>query len=307
MAEVTRYFASKMTHYVLKLYREKLKNALEYKEYLSEEGNAIVNQYEKNIENYQDLLNQAANSVEFFNEMNDSLLFEYLKTCQKLNRIFELGVTEIEDITKILDASEEIYNQIKSLQQEMADYMNLTGGQMPSANQMKIMNALMGNYNNAVIKKGKLTVFDYVKNGTISTNFEEAQDAVGNYQVNLHSGIDVVGGDLISPFYMNVIDGTESGSNGKTFSIIGTELKMRVLHGDTGSLTKSKDFYKPGDKIMPFPKKNNFKAASTGPHFHIELASEGKYINPFTLKTSDNEFRITLNGGRSWDVIKPNF
>ena len=193
--------------------------------------------------------------------------------------------------------SEEIMNQITNLQKEM------TFGITP--NQMKMFMSLAGDYNNAVINEGNLDVNSYVSGGTETTAFEEKQDPVGNYQVNLHSGIDVVGGDLKSPFFMTAVGGSESGSNGKTFSIIGTDFKMNVLHGDADSVKKSGDFFKPGDIIMPFPKKNNFNLASTGPHFHIELSSGEKFVNPYTLKKSDSEFKRTIDGGNTWKNVRP--
>ncbi len=65
-----------------------------------------------------------------------------------------------------------------------------------------------------------------------------------------------------------------------------TDYKMKVQHGDAGNVTKSGDFFKAGDKIMPFPKKNNFQNASTGPHFHIEISNGSNFVNPFTLQPS---------------------
>ena len=153
--------------------------------------------------------------------------------------------------------------QIKNLQAEMQ--YDIT------PNQMKMFLSLAADYNNAVIAEGNLDVNSYVTNGVETTAFEEAQDPVGNYQVNKHSGIDVVGGDLKSPFFLQADGGIDEGSNGKTFSIIGTDLHMKVLHGDAGSVKQRGDFFNPGDTIMPFPKKNNFNTASTGPHFHIEI------------------------------------
>ena len=203
------------------------------------------------------------------------------------------------------ESSDEIMSQIKSLQQEMADWQNKGGG--ISTSQFEMFMDLAGQYNRALISEGNLSVSDYVNSGRVTTAFEEAQNAVGNYQVNLHSGIDMVGGDLKSPFFMVAINGEENGSNGKVFQIIGTDLRMQVLHGDAGSVKKSGDFFKPGDVIMPFPKNNNFRLASTGPHFHIELSNGSNYVNPFTLKASSSEFKRTTDGGKSWKIVKPNF
>lgn len=160
-------------------------------------------------------------------------------------------------------------------------------------------------YNQTVIQEGNLNLSNYITNGRLTTAFEEAQEAVGDYQVNLHSGIDVVGKDLLSPFFLLAVDGKEKGSNEKIFSIIGTDLRMKVSHGDKGSVRKTQDFFKPGDKIMPFPKKNNFNLASTAPHFHIEISDGVSFYNPYTLKASDKEFKRSLNGGKSWQSITP--
>ncbi|MGI5174098.1 RHS repeat-associated core domain-containing protein [Treponema sp. OMZ 840] len=197
-----------------------------------------------------------------------------------------------------MESSDEIMQQIKSLQAEMANSMN--EGQEITTSQMDIFNSLMGDYNRAIIDEGRLNVDDYIENGTITTDFEEAQDAIGNYRVNFHTGIDVVGGDLKTPFFIRGIGGSDTGSNEKTFEIIGTDLKMRVLHGDANGLKMSQDFYKPGDTVMSFPKKNNFSIASTGRHFHIELSNGSNFVNPFTLKQSSKEFCTTFDGGKTW-------
>lgn len=117
----------------------------------------------------------------------------------------------------------------------------------------------------------------------------------------------MIGGDLTSPFFMVGNGGSESGSNAKIFSIIGTNYKMRVMHGDSGSVSKTGDFFKPGDRVMPFPKNNNFNIASTAPHFHFELSNGESFVNPFTLTPSTANFQRTFNGGRTWTPNVPNF
>ncbi len=201
--------------------------------------------------------------------------------------------------------SDEIMNQIQTLQKEMADWQN-KGGEI-SSSQFEMFMDLAGQYNKALVSEGNLSLSDYVTDGRITTAFEESQEAIGNYQVNLHSGIDIVGGDLRSPFFMAAIGGSESGSNGKVFDIIGTNLRMNVLHGDSGSLRKTGDFFKPGDVVMPFPQKNNYRLASTGPHFHIELSNGSAYVNPFSLKASSSIFKRTTDGGKTWKIVEPRF
>ena len=195
--------------------------------------------------------------------------------------------------------------QIQTLQSEMADWQS-KGGEI-SAGQLSMFIELSGEYNKALISEGNLSVTDYCVGGTVTTGFEEAQDAVGNYKVNFHNGIDVVGGELKSPFFMIATGGNETGSNAKIFSIIGTDYKMKVLHGDAGSLKKSGDLFKAGDTIMPFPKKNNFQNASTAPHFHIEISDGTNFIDPFTLETSNTEFKRSYDGGKTWSSINPDF
>lgn len=150
-----------------------------------------------------------------------------------------------------------------------------------------------------------MSITDYVVNGIITTGFDEAQDVVGNYKVNAHYGIDVVGGDLKSPFFLQAIGGSESGSNDKIFSIVGTDLKIRIKHGDKGQVIH--DTYSPGDKIMSFPKFNNANIASTGPHFHIDMTNGTNFINPLTFQTSTTQFKQTFNGGETWSTVIVNY
>ena len=232
----------------------------------------------------------------------------FLQTCEALHIV--LFAYAANNPVRYIDPdgrenSDEIMAQIKMLQAEMSDWES-KGGEIISE-QFSAFMSLAGQYNNALISEGNLNVSDYVTNGTITTAFDEAQDAVGNYQVNFHNGIDVVGGDLKSPFFMIATGGNEKGSNAKIFSIVGTDLQMKVLHGDAGSVSKTGDFFSPGTMIMPFPKKNNFQNASTGPHFHIELSNGSSFINPFTLKSSNTNFLRSFDGGKTWSPIRPNF
>lgn len=70
---------------------------------------------------------------------------------------------------------------------------------------------------------------------------------------------------------------------------------------------EAKNFFKPRDVIMPFSKKNNFRLASTGVHFHIELSDGINFINPYTLRKSDAKFKRTINGDISWEDVNPTF
>ena len=101
---------------------------------------------------------------------------------------------------KKIKESEKIMSEIKILQKEMNDWQ--TYGIEISSGQISMFIELAGKYNNAIIAEGNLSLADYVRNGKETTGFEEEQDKIGDYQVTYHSGIDIVGGDLISPFFM---------------------------------------------------------------------------------------------------------
>lgn len=233
------------------------------------------------------------------NSLEISEFEKYFKLLATLSTAYNLNVKKrYEKISLIIEESSiEIMDQIKLLQKEMELYMD--SGNITQS-QFNIFYQLCKNYNNAIIQEGNLSIKDYVENGRITCAFEERQDVVGNYQVNFHSGVDAVGGNLKSPFFMNAVGGNEKGSNAKVFEIIGTNYKMRVLHGDSNSMSKTGDFFKPKDMIMPFPRNNNFNLASTAPHFHIELSNGENFVNPFTLKVSEKKFQYTINGGESW-------
>ena len=187
--------------------------------------------------------------------------------------------------------STDILEEYRKFQQEL-DIETITKGQL------EILYSLQIEYNLAILSEGNLSITDYVVNGIITIGFDEAQDVVGNYKVNAHYGIDVVGGDLKSPFFLQAIGGSESGSNDKIFSIVGTDLKIRIKHGDKGQAIH--DTYSPGDKIMSFPKFNNANIASTGPHFHIDMSNGSKFLNPLTFQASNTQFKQTKDGGKKW-------
>lgn len=194
--------------------------------------------------------------------------------------------------------STDILEEYRKFQQEL-DIETITKGQL------EILYSLQIEYNLAIIAEGNLSITDYVTNGVITTGFDEAQDAVDNYQVNSHYGIDIIGGDLKSPFFLQSIGGKEFGSNDKIFSIVGTDLKIRVKHGDKGQIIHNT--YSPGDKIMSFPKFNNANIASTGPHFHIDMTNGTNFINPLTFQTSTTQFKQTFNGGETWSTVIVNY
>ena len=173
--------------------------------------------------------------------------------------------------------------------------------------QYQLFMLLAAEYNQSIIREGNLTVNDYIANGIETTSFEEKQDSVGDYQVNFHTGIDIIGGDLKSPFFLISIGGKFQGSNDKIFSITGTDLRMRIKHGDAYSVKQTGSLFSPGDVIMPFPQNNNFDKASTGPHFHIDISDGTNFVSPYTLLKSNKIFKQTHNGGKTWKDVNVSF
>lgn len=304
MTVINRYEAEEYITEIFNEYVSVVEKAKQYSEELSPETNILF----ENIESFEKLIRSSNLKKNIYERVNNEGIKQLFSYAKQLARYYDLeGFRFLEnlEIAKEKETSVEIMRQIQSLLKEMRDWQN-KGGEI-SSRQFEMFMDLSGQYNNALIAEGSLSVSDYINNGRVTTDFEETQDAVGNYQVNFHAGIDIIGGELKSPFFITVINGTETGSNGKIFRIVGTNLRMNVLHGDSGSLKKTGGFFKPGDTIMPFPKKNNFRLASTGPHFHIELTNGKCYLNPFTLKSSNKMFKRTVDGGKSWQIIEPNF
>ena len=313
MAEITREEARKTIRDTLRAFTRKVESARRSYDKIPLTGKYIVVDYDDPRYNYGLLAEEAAKEPSFIDEATSEELARLVEICGQLNKKYSLDVRNMPEEVNVIvnqnsekrETSEEIMFQIKVLQQAMDDWQS-KGGEITSGQYEMFIN-LAEQYNSATIKEGKLSKDDYVSGGRITTEFEEAQGAVGSYQANLHSGIDIVGGDLKSPFFMRAIGGSETGSNAKIFSIIGTELRMKLLHGDAGTVRKTGDFFKPGDVIMPFPKKNNFRLASTGAHFHIELSDGSNFINPYTLRKSDAKFKRTVNGGISWEDVSAIF
>ena len=313
MAEITREEARKTIKDTLRAFTRKVESARNSYDKIPLTGKYIVVDYDDPRYNYGLLAEEAAKEPSFIDEATSEELARLVEICGQLNKKYSLDVRNMPEEVNVIvnqnsekrETSEEIMFQIKVLQQAMDDWQS-KGGEITSGQYEMFIN-LAEQYNSATIKEGKLSKDDYVSGGRITTEFEEAQGAVGSYQANLHSGIDIVGGDLKSPFFMRAIGGSETGSNAKIFSIIGTELRMKLLHGDAGTVRKTGDFFKPGDVIMPFPKKNNFRLASTGAHFHIELSDGSNFINPYTLRKSDAKFKRTVNGGISWEDVSAIF
>jgi hypothetical protein len=155
---------------------------------------------------------------------------------------------------------------------------------------------LYGQYNKAVLEKfraqGGLSVGEYLPGGLISKGgeFGVPQD-LGVYQTTAHPGIDIVGqGSLQTPFYTK-FGGVprESGSNPFQLEIVGTDLKLTVLHSDPDTLMGT--FFKPGQAIVPFPTRNNDPNSSTGPHFHVQVSNGRQFFNPLTFQPAGTNFQ----------------
>ena len=219
MAEITREEARKTIRNTLRAFTRKVESARSSYDKIPLTGKYIVVDYDDPRYNCGLLAEEAAKEPSFIDEASSEELARLVEICGQLNKKYSLGVRNIpEEVNVIInknsenkETSEEIMSQIKVLQQEMADWQS-KGGEITSG-QYEMFVDLAGQYNNAAIKEEKLSKDDYVSGGRITTEFEEAQDAVGSYQVNLHSGIDIVGGDLKSPFFMRAVGGSETGSN----------------------------------------------------------------------------------------------
>jgi len=201
---------------------------------------------------------------------------------------------------------DDIQQQIKDIQNQIANVLNNNAGGDLSSLKDNLFD-LFGQYNRAVIAQGNLGIWDYVQNGRQTEGFNVSQDLSGSYQTNAHPGIDGVGGYAKTPFYTQATGSDSGRSNTVTLDIIGTELKIQILHGDKGSYIRSGDFYRPGQMIMPFPSKNNSPESSTGPHFHFQISNGTQFLNPLSLQTSSTVFKFSNNGGRTWDPFRTDF
>ncbi len=153
----------------------------------------------------------------------------------------------------------------------------------------------MGFYNRDIVPD---SVEDY--GGTKVTGDFDAIEGYENIE-SPHPGLDFVGGvGVATPFY-TVFDKATTNQDSKPFvlSVPGTDIRMRIKHGDeTDVMNLMKGVHKgglnsftPSQMIIPFPKNNN-GSSSTNPHFHLEMtANRGssddprRFINPLGLKT----------------------
>lgn len=122
MAAITRRMAINNVHTILKNYRKKINDANQYKEYLPLVGQQIIERYKNNSDNYKTLLDEAADSKSFFIGMEDETLISYVNTCDRLNNIFDLNVSESKKINGFVDenfvvrSAEEVITGIRTVE-----------------------------------------------------------------------------------------------------------------------------------------------------------------------------------------------
>ena len=103
MATITRTEAIEQIQEVLKAYENKIRAIRFNTENLSPEGKNIVDSYCNNEENEQVLVRKAYSDKKFFQEMTDKEIIQYHKICRELNQYLELGINNLEVVTKIED------------------------------------------------------------------------------------------------------------------------------------------------------------------------------------------------------------
>jgi hypothetical protein len=101
MATITRTEEIEQIQEVLKAYENKIRDIRFDTEKLSPEGKNIVDSYCSNEENEQVLVRKAYSDKKFFQEMTDKEILQYHKICRELNQYLELGINNLEVVTKI--------------------------------------------------------------------------------------------------------------------------------------------------------------------------------------------------------------
>ena len=85
-------------------------------------GEQIIERYKNNSDNYKTLLDEAADSKSFFIGMEDETLISYVNTCDRLNNIFDLNVSESKKINGFVDenfvvrSAEEVITGIRTVE-----------------------------------------------------------------------------------------------------------------------------------------------------------------------------------------------
>ena len=105
MAKITRRMAINNVQQILSKYRTKIIEGKSYIDYLPLQGKEIVNKYNNNTNDYKSLLDAAVHSKDFFIGIDDETLILYTNICDKINKVFDLNISESKKITGFIDES----------------------------------------------------------------------------------------------------------------------------------------------------------------------------------------------------------
>ena len=105
MAKITRRMAINNVQQILSKYRTKIIEGKNYIDYLPLQGKEIVNKYNNNTNDYKSLLDAAVHSKVFFIGIDDETLILYTNICDKINKVFDLNISESKKITGFIDES----------------------------------------------------------------------------------------------------------------------------------------------------------------------------------------------------------
>ena len=105
MAKITRRMAINNVQQILSKYRTKIIEGKNYIDYLPLQGKEIVNKYNNNTNDYKSLLDAAVHSKDFFIGIDDESLILYTNICDKINKVFDLNISESKKITGFIDES----------------------------------------------------------------------------------------------------------------------------------------------------------------------------------------------------------
>lgn len=103
MAKITRRMAINNVQQILSKYRTKIIEGKYYIDYLPLQGKEIVNKYNNNTNDYKSLLDAAVHSKDFFIGIDDETLILYTNICDKINKVFDLNISESKEITGFID------------------------------------------------------------------------------------------------------------------------------------------------------------------------------------------------------------
>lgn len=122
MAKITRRMAINNVQQILSKYRTKIIEGKNYIDYLPLQGKEIVNKYNNNTNDYKSLLDAAVHSKDFFIGIDDETLILYTNICDKINKVFDLNISESKKITGFIDerfvvrSAEEVITGIRTVE-----------------------------------------------------------------------------------------------------------------------------------------------------------------------------------------------